>query len=141
VSSKNGAHRDQLKLETKLLLQHNFGTNDEWVYAANIIGELEHETATHADSVKFKLTQGLACAVGANWYLGGEAIVEAEWAELNDHQYTAVLAGPCVRYQQGGFFTTFTVLAQVTATPANKGDLNVTKKSPYETRLRVGYEF
>ncbi|MEY3949893.1 MAG: hypothetical protein RJB43_1248, partial [Verrucomicrobiota bacterium] len=26
-------------------------------------------------------------------------------------------------------------------TPANKGDLNVTKKSPYETRLRVGYEF
>ena len=141
VSSKNGAHRDQLKLETKLLLQHNFGTSDEWIYAANIIGELEHETATHADTVKFKLTQGLACAVGANWYLGAEAIVEAEWAELNDHQYTAVLAGPCVRYQSGGFFTTFTVLAQVTATPANKGDLNVTKKSPYETRLRVGYEF
>jgi hypothetical protein len=29
----------------------------------------------------------------------------------------------------------------VTATPENKGDLNVTKKSPYETRHRVGYEF
>jgi hypothetical protein len=141
VSSKNGAHRDQLKLETKLLLQHNFGANDEWVYAANVIGELEHETATHADTVKFKLTQGLACAVGANWYLGAEAIVEAEWSELNDHQYTAVLAGPCVRYQRDGFFVTFAALAQVTATPANKGDLNVTKKSPYETRLLVGYEF
>jgi len=141
VCSKNGAHRDQLKLETKLLLQHNFGANDEWVYAANIIGELEHETATNADIVKFKLTQGLARAVGANWYLGAEAILEAEWAELNNHQYTAVLAGPCVRYQNSGFFVTFTALAQVTATPANKGDLNVTKKSPYEARLRVGYEF
>jgi len=141
VSSKNGAHRDQLKLETKLLLQHNFGANDEWVYAANIIGELEHETATNADTVKLKLTQGLARAVGANWYVGAEAILEAEWAELNNHQYTALLAGPCVRYQNSGFFVTFTALAQVTATPANKGDLNVTKKSPYEARLRVGYEF
>lgn len=141
VSSKNGAHRDQLKLETKLLLQRNFGKNDEWVYAANLIGELEHETATHADSVKFKLTQGLASALGAHWYLGAEAILEAEWAELNDHQYTAVLAGPCVRYQRDGFFAKLTALAQVTATPANKGDLNVTKKSPYETRLLVGYDF
>jgi hypothetical protein len=141
VSSKNGAHRDQLKLETKLLLQHNFGPDDAWVYAANIIGELEHETATHADTVKFKLTQGLACAVNGRWYVGGEAILEAEWSELNNHQYTALLAGPCVRYQRDGFFVTFTALAQVTATPATKGDLNVTKKSPYETRLLVGYEF
>ncbi|PHX58934.1 MAG: hypothetical protein CK522_01560 [Opitutia bacterium] len=141
VSSKNGAHRDQLKLETKLLLQHNFGANDEWVYAANIIGELEHETATHADTVKLKLTQGLARAVGANWYVGAEAILEAEWSELNNHQYTALLAGPCVRYQRDGFFVRFTALAQVTATPANKGDLNVTKKSPYEGRLLFGYEF
>lgn len=141
VSSKNGAHRDQLKLELKLLLQHNFGDDDEWVYAANVIGELEHETATDADSGKLKLTQGLARSVGPNWYLGAEAIVEAEWSEFTNHQYTAVLAGPCVRYQQESFFITLTALAQVSGTPATKGDLNVTKKSPYETRLRVGYEF
>ena len=141
VSSKDGTHRDQLKLETKLLLQHNFGADDEWIYAANLIAEVERVTATGADTVKFKLTQGVAYALAANWYVGAEAIIEAEWAELNDHQYTAVMVGPCARYQQGGFFVTFTALAQVTATPANKGNLNVTKKSPYETRLRVGYEF
>ena len=53
-----------------------------------------------------------------------------------------MLAGPCVRYQrEDGFFATFTLLGQVLGSPADKGDLNVSEKSPYEARLKVGLEF
>ena len=63
-------------------------------------------------------------------------------AEFSDFEYAAVLAGPCLRYQrETGLFATLTVLAQVAGSPADKGSLNVSEKSPYEARLRVGYEF
>ena len=142
TSSKDGGLRDEYSLELKYLLQHNFGAHQEGVYAANLVAEVERKPATGADAVKFKLTQGIAWEVNKRWIAGLEVVAEAEWAELNDFEYAAVLAGPCLRYQrEAGLFATLTVLAQVAGSPANKGDLNVTKKSPYETRLRVGYEF
>lgn len=142
TSSKDGAIRDEYSLELKYLVQHNFGASQENVYAANLIAEVERKPATGADAVKLKLTQGIAWELNKHWIAGVEIVAEAEWAELNDFEYAAVLAGPCLRYQrENGFFATFTVLGQVMGSPADKGDLNVSEKSPYEARLRCGIEF
>jgi hypothetical protein len=142
TSSKNGGLRDEYSLELKYLLQHNFGAHQEGVYAANLIAEVERKPATGADAVKFKLTQGIAWELNKQWIAGLEVVAEAEWAELNDFEYAAVLAGPCLRYhREGGTFATLTVLAQVAGSPADKGSINVSEKSPYEARLRVGVEF
>jgi hypothetical protein len=142
TSSKNGGVRDEFSLELKYLLQHNFGASQENVYAANLVAEVEHKPATGADAVKLKLTQGIAWELNKHWIAGVEVVAEAEWAEFNDFEYAAVLAGPTVRYHRdNGFFATLTVLAQVMGSPADKGNLNVSEKSPYEARLRVGYEF
>lgn len=142
TSSKDGAFRDEYSLELKYLLQHNFGSSHQNVYAANLIAEVERKPATGADAVKLKLTQGVAWELDKHWIAGLEVVAEAEWAELNDFEYAAVFAGPCLRYQrEAGLFATLTVLAQVAGSPADKGSLNVSEKSPYEARLRVGYEF
>ena len=142
TSSKDGSIRDEYSLELKYLLQHNFGTSQENVYAANLVAEVEHKPATGADAVKIKLTQGIAWELNKHWIAGVEVVAEAEWAEFNDFEYAAVLAGPTVRYHRdNGFFATLTVLAQVMGSPADKGSINVSEKSPYEARLRVGYEF
>ena len=142
TSSKDGAIRDEYSLELKYLVQHTFGASQENVYAANLIAEVERKPATGADAVKLKLTQGVAWELNKHWIAGVEIVAEAEWAELNDFEYAAVLAGPCLRYQrENGFFATFTVLGQVMGSPADKGDLNVSEKSPYEARLRCGIEF
>jgi hypothetical protein len=142
TSSKNGTLRDEYSLELKYLLQHNFGTSQENVYAANLVAEVEHKPATGADALKLKLTQGIAWELNKHWIAGVEVVAEAEWAEFNDFEYAAVLAGPTVRFHRdNGFFATLTVLAQVMGSPADKGSINVSEKSPYEARLRVGYEF
>lgn len=142
TSSKGGALRDEWSLELKYLAQLNFGTDDSWVYAANVVAEIERKPATDEDAVKLKLTQGVACQLAAAWYAGIEVVAEAEWAELNDFEYSAILAGPCVRHQrENGFFASLTALAQVVGTPADKGDLNVSEKSPWEARLKLGWEF
>lgn len=142
TSSKTGGLRDEYSLEVKYLLQHNFGANQEGVYAANLIAEVERKPATDEDAVKFKLTQGIAWELDQRWIAGLEIVAEAEWAELNNFEYAAVLAGPCVRHhRENGFFATLTVLAQVAGSPADRGRRNVSEKSPYEVRLRCGREF
>lgn len=141
-SSKNGALRDEYSLELKYIAQRNLGADDGWVYAANVVAEAERKPATDDDAVKLRLTQGLACQLSVAWLAGVEVVAEAEWAEMNDFEYGAVLAGPCVRHQsEGGFFVTLAALAQVAGSPADKGDLNVTDKSPWEVRLKAGVEF
>lgn len=141
-SSKSGALRDEYSLELKYLLQRNFGADQDWVYAANVVAEVERKPTTDEDAVKLKLTQGLACQISANWFTGIEVVAEAEWAEMSDFEYSAVLAGPCFRHQRdGGLFISMTAMAQVVGTPADKGDLNVSDKSPWEVRLKAGLEF
>jgi len=141
-SSKEGGFRDEYSLELKYLAQRNFGDHQEGVYAANLVAEVERKPATGEDAVKLKLTQGIAWELNKHWIAGLEVVAEAEWAEMNNFEYAAVLAGPCVRYQrENGFFATFTLLAQVAGAPSDKGNLNVSEKSPYEARLRCGIEF
>lgn len=141
-SSKTGALRDQWSLEAKFLLQHNFGEEQEGIYAANLVAEVEREPAGDDDTLSLKLTQGVAWQVAMSWQVGLEAIIGAEWAEGVDFEHFSAFVGPCARYQsEGSFFVTATVLAQVAGAPSDKGDLNVTDKSPWEARLKVGFAF
>lgn len=141
-SSKSGALRDEYSLELKYLAQRNFGAEQDWVYAANVVAEFERNPATDADALKLKLVQGIACQISADWFAGVEVVAESEWAEMNDFEYSALLAGPCFRHQrESGLFISMTALAQVVGTPADKGDLNVSDKSPWEVRLKAGVEF
>jgi len=142
ASGKNGSLRDQYSLELKYLLQHNFGEALDWIYAANLVAEVERTPSTDSDAVSFKITQGIAHEINANWYVGLEAVASVEWAEMNDFEYAAIFVGPCVRYQnESGFFTAVTALAQVYGSPADKGDINVSEKSPYEVRIKAGINF
>jgi hypothetical protein len=50
TSSKTGGLRDEYSLEVKYLLQHNFGANQEGVYAANLVAEIESKPATDEDA-------------------------------------------------------------------------------------------
>ena len=141
-SSKNGSLRDEYSLEFKYLLQHNFGEKLDWIYVANLVAEIERKPATDEDAVTFEITQGIAYAIDANWYAGLEAVASAEWAELNNFEYATIAIGPCVRYQkENGFYTTVTAMAQIYGSPADKGNLNVSEKSPYEFRLKAGMTF
>ncbi len=142
-SSKTGGLRDQYSLEFKYLLQHNLGAEgQDGIYVANLVAEVEREPASDGDTVSLKLTQGAAWQVGENWQAGLEAVLGAEWAEGTDFEHFSLLAGPCARYQsQGSFFVTATLLAQLAVSPDDRGDLNVTDKSPWELRLKAGFAF
>ncbi len=142
-SSKSGALRDQYSLEVKYLLQHNLGEEgQDGIYAANLVGEVERVPSTGEDALTLKLTQGVAWQVGERWQAGLEAVVGAEWAEGSDFEHFSAFVGPCARYQsEGSFFMTATALAQVAGSPTDKGELNVGDKSPWEIRLKAGFDF
>lgn len=142
-SSKAGALRDQYSLEFKYLLQHNLGEEgQDGIYAANVVAEVEHEPDSDAQTLALKLTQGIAWQVSERWQAGLEAVAGAEWGEAVDFEHFTVFAGPCARYQsEGSFFVTGTLLAQLAGAPADKGELNVTDKSPWELRLKAGFAF
>lgn len=142
-SSKTGALRDQYSLEFKYLLQHNLGEEgQDGIYAINLVAEVEREPESDGDTLSLKLTQGAAWQVSESWQAGWEAVLGAEWAEGVDFEHFSLLAGPCARYQsQGSFFVTATLMAQVAGSPSDRGDLNVTDKSPWELRLKAGFAF
>lgn len=141
-SSKTGALRDQWSLEAKFLLQHNFGEAQEGIYAANLVAKVEREPTGDRDNLALKLTQGVAWQVAMSWQVGLEAVVGSEWSEGTDFRHFTAFVGPCARYQsEGSFFAMATVLAQVAGAPTDKGELNVTDKSPWEARLKAGFAF
>ena len=142
-SSKTGSLRDQYSLEFKYLLQHNLGEEgQDGIYAANLVAEVEREPASDSDTLALKLTQGVAWQVGERWQAGWEAVLGAEWAEGVDFEHFSLFAGPCARYQSdGSFFVTATLLAQLAGSPSDRGELNVSDKSPWELRLKAGFAF
>jgi hypothetical protein len=141
VSSKTGAFRDRYGLEAKYIFQHNFGDNSGWMYIGNLVGEVTHTSGTGEDAFEWKLTQGIARELNAEWTLGLEAVGVAEWAELNNFESAALFLGPTLNFRRGDFAVTLAGLAQVVGSPKEKGDLNVSEHSPYQVRLLMSLEF
>ncbi len=140
ASMHDGHLRDRWFLESKYILQHNFGQNSPWMYVANLGVEALH-TKGGEDAFECFVTQGISYQLNKDWTVGLEALAAAEWIEGADFEESGVQVGPCLNYRKDGFSATFTCLAQLTGAPANKGSLNVSEYSPYEARLKVSWEF
>ncbi|MEY4271356.1 MAG: hypothetical protein RL250_222 [Verrucomicrobiota bacterium] len=140
ASLHDGHLRDRWTVESKYILQHNFGDNSRWMYVANLGVEALH-TQGGEDAFELFVTQGLSCQLSKEWTVGLEALAASEWVEGADFEESGVQLGPVVNYRKGDFSVAFTVLAQLTGAPANKGSLNVSEYSPYEARLRFSWEF
>jgi hypothetical protein len=140
VSLHDGHLRDRWFLEGKYLFQHNFGENSPWMYVANVGFEALH-TRGGEDAFELTLSQGLSYQLTKSWAVGIEAVAASEWVEGADFEESGVQVGPCVNYRQGNLSLTFSLMAQLTGAPANKGSLNVSEYSPYEARLKFSYEF
>lgn len=140
ASIHDGHLRDRWTLESKYILQHNFGADSPWMYVANVGVELLH-TRGGEDAFEVFATQGLSYQLNKEWAVGVEAVAASEWIEGADFEESGVQVGPCVNYRKDKFSFSFTFLAQLTGAPANKGSLNVSEYSPYEARLKFSYEF
>lgn len=140
ASLHDGHLRDRWTVESKYILQHNFGENSPWMYVANLGVELLH-TRGGEDAFELFVTQGLSYQLNKEWAIGVEALAAAEWIEGADFEESGVQVGPCINYRKNDFSVSFTLLAQLTGAPANKGSLNVSEYSPYEARLKVSWEF
>lgn len=140
ASLHDGHLRDRWTVESKYILQHNFGDNSPWLYVANLGVEALH-TQGGEDAFELFVTQGIAYQLTKEWTVGLEAFAAAEWIEGADFEESGVQVGPVLNYRRGDFSVAFTVLAQLTGAPANKGSLNVAEYSPYEARLKFSYEF
>ena len=140
ASLHDGHLRDRWTLESKYIFQHNFGDNSPWLYVANLGVELLH-TKGGEDAFELFVTQGIAYQLTKEWAVGLEAIAASEWVEGADFEESGVQIGPAINYRKDDFSVAFTVLAQLTGAPANKGSLNVAEYSPYEARLALSWEF
>ena len=140
ASLHDGHLRDRWTIEAKYILQHNFGDNSPWMYVANLGVEALH-TQGGEDAYELFVTQGIAYQLTKEWAIGLEAFAAAEWIEGADFEESGVQLGPVVNYRKDDFSVAFTVLAQLTGAPANKGSLNVSEYSPYEARLVLSWEF
>lgn len=140
ASLHDGHLRDRWTLESKYILQHNFGDNSPWMYVANLGVEALH-TKGGEDAFELFVTQGISYQLSKEWTVGLEAVAASEWIEGADFEESGVQVGPVINYRKDDFSVAFTVLAQLTGAPANKGSLNVAEYSPYEARLVVAWEF
>jgi hypothetical protein len=140
ISKHDGHLRDRWILESKYILQHNFGADSRWLYVANLGLELMH-TQGGEDAFEVFATQGLSYQLTKDWTVGVESLAAAEWIEGGDFEESGVFIGPCLNYRKDNLSVALTVLAQLTGAPANKGSLNVSDYSPYEARLKVSWEF
>lgn len=140
ISKHDGHLRDRWILESKYILQHNFGADSRWLYVANLGLELMH-TQGGEDAFEVFATQGLSYQLTKDWTVGVESLAAAEWIEGGDFEESGVFVGPCLNYRKDNLSVALTVLAQLTGAPANKGSLNVSEYSPYEARLKVSWEF
>jgi hypothetical protein len=126
--------------EFKLILQHNFGSNQEWTYATNLIAEPTWFQSA-GSATEYTLTEGLMLNFNRDWFVGVEGMGVMECDGFSHYNASAVYVGPTLSYQGERFFANLGALWQVSGDPHNRGGLNVTEFSPFQLRLKVGMQF
>jgi len=121
---------DFLELESKILLQKNFG---KWVVAYN--GTLEGRwTGEHLDEREgeFAQTAAVSYEVSPRFAVGAEALHEIDLPNWDKAEKSIVWAGPNASVRCGHWYVTVTALARLTDNRAE----------PWiQTRLITGFEF
>jgi hypothetical protein len=133
---------DEIELEEKLILSKNFG--DKWVAAANASFEQEwekEEGKTEKESV-LEFTAGVAYRFTPHWSAGLEGRYHSvyEGHGFNELLGAGWFAGPNVHYGSSKWWTTLTVLPQISGHPSD-GGINITEHQTFEVRLLVGINF
>jgi hypothetical protein len=121
---------DFLELESKILLQKNFG---KWVAAYNATVE-GRWLGAHLDEREgeFQQTAALSYEISPRFMLGAEALHEIDLPNWDKAEKSVVWAGPNASVRSGHWYVTVTALARLTD---NRGEPNV------QTRLITGFEF
>jgi hypothetical protein len=133
---------NQVELEEKLILQKNFG--DKWVGVFNTTLEQEwkRKSGATAKETTIEFTAGLAYRLNPHWSVGLEGRQRTIFDALGFHQQvgSAWFVGPNVHYGSPKWWATFTVLPQVSGTPATNG-LDLGEHEKIEFRLLIGWNF
>jgi hypothetical protein len=126
---------DLLEFEHKILLQKDIG---KWIFVYNFTVETELE-GVFDDEEENEVTGELAHTFGATYaitpdlFLGGEVLVESEFADWSDYEGTTVYAGPAISYQGNQtLWVTLTPMYQLTD---NEGEAD------FNIRLIAGLQF
>jgi hypothetical protein len=142
-------------LEFKAIFQKNF-LQDRLVLGSNIVlePEWEREDGEQEKELKSEFSLGAAYLFAPGWSGGVEVLNRRIFSDQNFGQQSAsaFFAGPSVHYAQKSWWTTFTVLPQITGTPRSLGfDANGNEVSDgsrtlaeyekLEIRLRFGIQF
>lgn len=105
---------EELELEEKIILQHNFG--ERLVSVVNIIFEEEWEFSedeTETEGV-LAVTAGLSYRLNDNWAVGLELLNHREYPEFEEEEHSAWFLGPNIHYGSEKWWATLTVLPQIT---------------------------
>ncbi|MDQ6655964.1 MAG: hypothetical protein M3Y80_09145 [Verrucomicrobiota bacterium] len=121
---------DLVKLESKLLLDKNFGP---LVFAYNAGLEAEWEGRDLDERTgEFQQTLGASYQIRPQFLIGAELLHEVKFEDWRDAQPHFVGAGPNVSVRFGNWWATTTALAQLTS---RSGEPN------FQVRTIVGYSF
>lgn len=132
---------EELELEEKLVLQHNFG--DRWVLVANIILEEEWEFESDQTEEEFalELTAGLSYRLNDRWAVGLEARNHREYPDYDEEEHSAWFLGPNLHYGSSRWWATLTVLPQIFGDPDTDDGLQLEEHERVEVRLIAGVNF
>ena len=130
---------NEQELEYKLIVSKNIG--DKWVLAANAVFEQEWEKqggVTEKESVA-EFVLGAAYRLTPNWSVGLEGRYHAvyEGSNLNNHLGTGIFLGPNIHYASPKWWSTFTLLPQISGHPSD-GGINRSEHQTFEARLIFG---
>ena len=145
-SAKSGEREDIFFLEPKLIVQRNF-LDDSLIWATNFSVEFEREHNREENEweseLELQLSSGLSYRFAPNWFVGAEAL--ATWAfermHLDELGEYAIFAGPNLHYATQKWWTTLTVLPQLSGWPENKGSRDLAHFEKLQVRLKVGINF
>lgn len=145
-SRKSGKREDIYFFETKLLLQKN-AMEGALIWVANLTAELERENDIGAGEweteLELQFSGGFSYRIAPGWFVGAETLFTSafEGARLDDLGEYAIFAGPNLHYASARWWTTLTVMPQLTGWPENSGARNLDNFEKVEVRLKVGINF
>jgi hypothetical protein len=92
------------------------------------------------------LSTGLSYRFAPNWSVGAETIYETEYETEVGQERWSLFAGPSIHYGNKHFWSTLTVLGQLSGggeTYDNQSDTNLhlIEKTKQEVKFKLGYNF
>jgi hypothetical protein len=132
---------EEVELEEKLILQHNFG--ERWILVGNIIAEEEwvFEEEENEEEGGLEFTAGLSYQLNQYWSIGLEGRNVRVYPDYDEEEFSAWFVGPSVHYGNGKWWVTLTVLPQVSGSPETEDGLTLDEKERVEVRVIAGVMF